>query len=286
MSQYLLGVETQSPRSESPAQHPIFNHAIECTCVLSELYIYAPYKSHDDATLSYMQGTLHRFHTLKDVLLLGRAGKMVKAKANAQRMELVKKWNVHEETDTETWTLSKKRHNMNTWRNYVSHERDVSKELDDDFNFLKIHLMFHWVEQISRYWALHQYSADRHEQSHKMNLKDSWNASNHNLNYLPEVLTFQHHILYFEIRELNLQALTQRQANSTATCKSSLPVLIWLHPWATSHMRSMNSWDPKNAVMQSILTLWSKTSEHYSTMHKAKLTAWQNTPAQGGGCQT
>jgi len=31
MSQYLLGVVTQSLRGGSPAQRPIFNHAIECT---------------------------------------------------------------------------------------------------------------------------------------------------------------------------------------------------------------------------------------------------------------
>jgi hypothetical protein len=108
---------------------------------------------------------------------------------------------------------------MNAWRDYISHEIDVSKELDADFNFPKIHLMSHWVEQIRRYGALQQYSAERHEQAHKTNLKDDWNASNHNLNYLPQVITFQHRILGFEIPELNLQALSQRQENSAAVCK-------------------------------------------------------------------
>jgi hypothetical protein len=58
---------------------------------LLEFYMYARYKSHDDATLSYMEEALHRFHTFKDVFLLGRAGKKAKAKANALRTELVKK---------------------------------------------------------------------------------------------------------------------------------------------------------------------------------------------------
>jgi hypothetical protein len=52
-----------------------------------------------------------------------------------------------------------------------------------------------------------------------MNLKDSWNASNHNLNYLPQVITFQRCILCFEIRELNLQAPAQRRENSAAASK-------------------------------------------------------------------
>jgi len=79
--------------------------------------------------------------------------------------------------------------------------------------------MSHWVEQIPRYGAVQQYSAERHEQAHKTNLKDGWNASNHNLNYLPQVMTFQRRILCFKIRELNLQAYAQRRENSAATCK-------------------------------------------------------------------
>jgi len=178
MSRYLLGVVTQSVRGGKHAQRPIFNRAIECTRALLEFYMYARYKSHDDATLSYMEDSLHRFHTFKDVFLLGRAGKKEKAKANALRMELVKKRKVDEETNAETWTPSKKLCEMNAWRVYISHAIDISKELDADFNFPKIHLMSHWAEQIRRYRALQQYFAERHEQAHKTNLKDGWNASN------------------------------------------------------------------------------------------------------------
>jgi len=148
MSRYLLGVVTQSLWYGSPTQRPIFNHANECTQALLEFYRYAQYKSHDDATLSHMEDSLHRFHTFKDVFLLGRAGKKAKAKANALRTELVKKQKVDEKTNAETWTPSKKRSEMNAWRDYVSHEIDVSKELDADFNIPKIHLMSHWVKQI------------------------------------------------------------------------------------------------------------------------------------------
>ena len=56
--------------------------------------------------------------------------------------------------------------------------------------------------------------------------------------------------------------------------KSSLPV-------PPSHMRSPNSWGPKTAVMGSILTLRSETSEHYSTIHKTQRTTWQYTAAHG-----
>jgi len=108
---------------------------------------------------------------------------------------------------------------MNAWWDYISHEIDLSKELDADFNFPKIHLMFHWAEQIRWYGALQQYFAERHDQAHKTKLKDGWNASNHNLNNLPQVMTYQRHILCFKIRELSLQALAQLCKNSAAACK-------------------------------------------------------------------
>jgi len=55
--------------------------------------------------------------------------------------------------------------------------------------------------------------------------------------------------------------------------KCARPALSWLHPWSPSHMRSPNSWDLKTTVMESILTLWSRTSEHYSTLWKTQHTA-------------
>ena len=52
---------------------------------------------------------------------------------------------------------------MDVWRDYISHEIDVSKELDPNFDFPKIHLMSHWVEQICRYEVLQQLSANAME---------------------------------------------------------------------------------------------------------------------------
>jgi hypothetical protein len=91
---------------------------------------------------------LHRFHTFKDVFLLGLASKQAKAKANALTMELVKKGKVEEEINAHSWMASKKWREMNGWRDYISHQIDIAKKLDADFNFPKIHLMSHWAEQI------------------------------------------------------------------------------------------------------------------------------------------
>jgi len=128
LSQYMLGVATQSHWCRSPTQYPTFNCAIECIQALLEFYMYAQYISHNKATLSYMEDSFHRFHTFKDVSLLRRAGKMVKYKASALRTELVQKQKVDEETNADTWTSSKMWCWMNAWWDYISHEVDVSKE--------------------------------------------------------------------------------------------------------------------------------------------------------------
>jgi len=75
MSRYRLGVITQSLRGRSPAQRPIFNHAIDRTLASLDFYMYARYKSHDDATLSCMEDALHCFHTLNDVFYSGELAK-------------------------------------------------------------------------------------------------------------------------------------------------------------------------------------------------------------------
>jgi hypothetical protein len=56
-----------------------------------------------------------------------------------------------------------------------------------------------------------------------MHLRDSCNASNHDLNYLPQVITFQHRILRFDVRDLNLQALAQCWENRAATSNGFPP---------------------------------------------------------------
>jgi len=92
------------------------------------IYIYAQDKSHNDSTLSYMGDNLHCFHPCKDVFLLRQASKLAKAKGNVLVTEFLQNGKVAEERKTETWTLSKKRSEMNVWRDNVSHKIGVSKE--------------------------------------------------------------------------------------------------------------------------------------------------------------
>jgi hypothetical protein len=134
MSQYLLGVVTQSLQGGSSAQCPTFNWSIECKQELLEFYMYARYKSHEHAMLREMEDALHRFHTFKDVFVLGLAGKMVTATANPLRTELVKTRQVDYETNTEMLSPSKQQCEMNARSDYIIHVIDESKELESNSN--------------------------------------------------------------------------------------------------------------------------------------------------------
>jgi len=62
--------------------------------------------------------------------------------------------------------------------------------------------------------------------------------------------------------------------------RSSHLILIWLPPSAPSYMRSPYSWDPKTAMMESILILCWSTSEYNSTIRQMQRTAWQYSTAR------
>ena len=53
--------------------------------------MFATYKFHVDATLSYMEDDMQHFDSFKDVFSHFRAGKKAKAKANALTTEHMKK---------------------------------------------------------------------------------------------------------------------------------------------------------------------------------------------------
>jgi len=95
-----------------------------------------------------MEDIWNRVDKIQPVFVLWWACNKANARAGALRIDLVMKRKVHKATNAKTWTLSKMPHQMNPGRDYIWHGIDVSKELDADFKFLKIHLVSHWVEQI------------------------------------------------------------------------------------------------------------------------------------------
>jgi len=110
---------------------------------------------------------------------------------------------------------------MNAWWNCISHEIDVSKELDANCNIRMIDLISHWVEQIRWYGTLQHYSPERHEQAHNTNLKDGWNASNPNVGYLPQVITVS--ASHSMLRSQGAQSLSPCSASGEQLCQLQSP---------------------------------------------------------------
>jgi len=106
--------------------------------------------------------------------------------------------------------------------------------------------MSHWVNKICRCAGLQPNSAERHEQAHKTNLMDCYNASNHNLNYLLQVITFQRSILCCKMTELNLQALAQRRENIAAASKVLLSGADLAYPLGSQSYAKAEFMGPQN----------------------------------------
>ncbi|KAF8441129.1 hypothetical protein BGX38DRAFT_1071181, partial [Terfezia claveryi] len=71
------------------------------------------------------------------------------------------------------------------------------------YNFPKMHLISHFMEQIAKYGSLPQYSIEISEASHKP-LKDAYHRSNH-INALPQILRSYTRTHHFAMRERNLE---------------------------------------------------------------------------------
>jgi hypothetical protein len=90
MSTFLLAVLRNALHGPTPAQRAVFDRAILCSRALLEFFFYTSYRSHDQATLDYMENALRRFHENKDDFLRYRAGKRVVAGAHDLRADLIK----------------------------------------------------------------------------------------------------------------------------------------------------------------------------------------------------
>jgi hypothetical protein len=90
--QDIVGVVTRTVRGGSTIQCCTFNHPFEGRWAMFEFYMYGPCKSLDLMALSYIEDAWCWFHILSEAPIVGSAGKMVKAKANAPTTKLIMKF--------------------------------------------------------------------------------------------------------------------------------------------------------------------------------------------------
>ena len=179
------------------AQSQEFNKAIRCVRSITDFYLMTQYRSHKSETVSYMQKYLRGFHKTKDVFLCFRAGKKAKKAA-----VMVHKVLLGEQTQTSDQGLAVLEKAKVREANTLERQELVETILKDGsyFNFPKLHLLTHYVEQIPRFGALTQYSTDITESMHK-GFKDAYRRSN-KVELMDQILTTYTRDHTFVIKDL------------------------------------------------------------------------------------
>jgi len=128
-----------------------FNKAILCVRSLTDFHLMTQYPSHTDQTISCLKWYLQEFHETKDVFLCFHAGKKVKKAAAEVHKNL---WKEQSQVSIADLTISEKlklRH-----ADALQCQELVGEILREGahYNFPKIHLISHYVEQIVKFSVL------------------------------------------------------------------------------------------------------------------------------------
>ena len=150
-----------------------------------------------------MQTYLAKFHERKNVFLKYRAGKVQSQQAKVATSEFLS-------ANRREMSAAKEAGKSKTQLDKLS--KDCRLELDllksdifeegSHWNFPKMHMLSHYVEQIPRYGQLIQYSTEVSEAYHKP-LKDAYRRSNH-VNPIPQILNTYERDHAFMMREANM----------------------------------------------------------------------------------
>jgi len=161
----------------SPAAQSDLKVAIRAFRALSDFCLIAQYRSHTPETIKYMSQYLQDFHKYRHVF-----GEFCASKADHKRAKGASK------------DLAASQARQSTISNYfqvtpmqkanvasanTQEQQDLVKEVlgQSTFNYLKLHLLTHYVQQIVQFGSLPQYSAEITEALHKP-LKDTYRRSN------------------------------------------------------------------------------------------------------------
>jgi len=136
----------------------------------------AQYRSHTVETISYMEDYLDTFHKMKDIFLEFRVTKRIRAKIDEQRRELR-----YDRPKTREHIAPSKRRRMRD----AEREEETERRMDlifcePHFNFIKMHLLSHFCDDIRQFGNIPMYSTELGELAHKTQIKPGWRQSNKN----------------------------------------------------------------------------------------------------------
>jgi hypothetical protein len=193
-------------RAPSASQRIPFRKALTCVRSIVDFHLMAQYKSHTAETLNYMDQYLRDFHDHKQVFLEFRAYKATVAKAKEELRAL---------RDEQQVRMAESQHTASSKRRAATENRqellDAMEEIyqaESHFNFIKMHLLNHFRENVEKYGSLPMYSTEVGEASHRKQIKDGWQHSNH-VNASMQILTYFARRHAIHLRKLNLLQLAR-----------------------------------------------------------------------------
>jgi hypothetical protein len=188
-----------------PAAHEknAFDECILAARALVRFVLMLEYDSHDEETLAYTHGYLRDFHAHKDVFLASRARKKARKEATTHRSELRRELLTARQAQTNWTTLSRAQRDVITKSDdeWIDNEIQVQIESQADFDFIKIHMLNHFVGHIRQFGAPSGFSTEGTERLHHI-LKDGYRHSNH-VSANAQILKSNARIESFQYENLN-----------------------------------------------------------------------------------
>ena len=171
----LLGVLAVAPRQPDSTQVIPFKRDLECVRALVDFNMMAQYRSHTDETMAYMENYQGRFHEMKDFFFEFRVSKRTQAKIDEEQEELRRRQRAQ---INQRVAPSKRRGVRDEDREEENDRRMDLIYSESHFNFIKMHLLIHFADQIRQFGNIPIYSTEYGELSHKEQIKDPWRRSN------------------------------------------------------------------------------------------------------------
>jgi len=170
----LLGVRAVALRQPDSTQVQPLRRGLTCVNSLLDFTIMAQYRSHTPETISYMEQYATQFHETKDIFLEFRMAKQTQEKADELRKELRgQRAQMRERVppSQSRWIRDDDREEENDQLMELIHP-------ESNFNFVKMHLISHFRDQIYMFGTIPMYSTKYGELAHTEQIKDGWRRSN------------------------------------------------------------------------------------------------------------
>ena len=174
LRRFLLGVLAVALRQPNSTQVQPFRRALTCVRSLLDFTMMAQYQSHTPATISCMEEYASQFQETKDIFWVFRISKRMQEKADRLHKEVG-----HQRAQMRQRVPPSERRRI--CDDDLEEQNDERMELihsESNFNFVQMHLISHFRDQIYMFGNLPMYSAEYRELAHKEQIKDGWRRSN------------------------------------------------------------------------------------------------------------